>query len=1000
MISPEHEQHKAFSEDFAEAIESYRSSTFIKSSRSSTMSSLSGQFMTDSQASSGSSASPMHVYQQLSQRVDNFKRSPQANADVAEGTQIVPAANREGRDYTSPSETEKSSPSLSNQGSMRSLASLTSLRRGSCTSQSSIDQSGEHTDDLSPHRTVRKDRRVKSSSTFSLEGPVADRDSSSPIPVVDHVREVKDQVLDGFSKISTQAKTLISNIKGRTISQPVMERILSATTWDDASGEGSLECKDSWEDGDSRQAFFIGDEEIGFGDEMPTGLGPFLSLTDLRYSELTDPVNLLDENDEVEQLLTEWSERLCLVLSQYTRTASVSTPEGRTLRHLTRICPWRMNMRMAKKCEYLATLCVIHSGSEPILDYFIDRKSESIPPYLISDVVQVSQYTALEQGRKGKAIQSSLFGRSTNLENENTRAKISSSSASSVSSISGLVSTGECSANHNENTFEITEQIESNTELSMQGSQNGSTSPTNHGLPSPNTGISLASDIECNISFTAPSAESSVVLACQFMSVFWFLMNARELCSYVEHLCSANSTLRKQKAIWTALINCLIGGTHDKLEWKPVFTTSLFTSSDVSRGLLEQKDKPRLWLIVYLLMRQQQFDEAISIALASQLQVPPLHIMYCLRACAELDNLPLSTVHQLFSGYVLSSIQQQDSSSRPMFVKEMSQSGIVDFWMESLEGSWKSDSMYQSQCVCGQPNLLTADSLPSNLRALQHILEENMVHIPRVKSTILLIGGAMALVRLKKKEDDKEDLLKLLLLATDISLFQQLIAGLQITRENCLYLLNQRASQQTTETERLSCLWCQKTYNRSEPLLTWDSVAEVILERLGPETCVDVLLESSIPKNSVSNNFFSKCVSVHEHDVQSSQLVNDAIDGLERFLWSTELTNNCCDSRLYQLILKEVELHKSVRDGLSIIDSEQDELVEMGHALQETRSLRTLEDAEVHWGTVVSVSDDCYYCGLCLSQANVAVTVFQCGHSVHHDCCQASHGCVQCQSKM
>ena len=44
---------------------------------------------------------------------------------------------------------------------------------------------------------------------------------------------------------------------------------------------------------------------------------------------------------------------------------------------------------------------------------------------------------------------------------------------------------------------------------------------------------------------------------------------------------------------------------------------------------------------------------------------------------------------------------------------------------------------------------------------------------------------------------------------------------------------------------------------------------EVVLSSLGAEGCLDVLSEADLPLESVSSNFFSKCVTSHQQTLKS-----------------------------------------------------------------------------------------------------------------------------------
>jgi len=142
------------------------------------------------------------------------------------------------------------------------------------------------------------------------------------------------------------------------------------------------------EDSGSHHAFFIGDDEILMNEDMPSALTLYLDVTDRAYCSLMHPQ--LEEGGEVDARLRDWSQHLATLLSDYTHSQhhlkSTACSTGKALRHLTKVCPWRMSESQTLQSIYLATMCVIRKQCHVMNAYSIDRPDASHPYSVLKEL--------------------------------------------------------------------------------------------------------------------------------------------------------------------------------------------------------------------------------------------------------------------------------------------------------------------------------------------------------------------------------------------------------------------------------------------------------------------------------------------------------------------------------------------------------------------------------------------------------------------------------------
>ena len=277
------------------------------------------------------------------------------------------------------------------------------------------------------------------------------------------------------------------------------------------------------EDSGSHHGFFIGDgDDLSMSEETPSSLSVYLELTQSTYEALTDPLVLYD-TEECTPLLEKWCQKLCLVLSQYTGRQHAAADSPPALRQVSTVCPWRMSENQMRQSRYLATLCVLSEKCECIQDYWLTAAG----------------HAADEDTRQQRYLLPWCY-------NSNTE-ELTASSEEFVETDSGLHS------NHSSPLPLLTkyrpdaspERLEAN----LDGPEANSDTEMTVELSHPDR-CTDQSDSRSGIPVTLQST-------CRFMSAFWFLIDGDELCTYIEQLSYTDTD--KQKALWSTLINCLIG---------------------------------------------------------------------------------------------------------------------------------------------------------------------------------------------------------------------------------------------------------------------------------------------------------------------------------------------------------------------------------------------------------------------------------------------------------
>ena len=353
-------------------------------------------------------------------------------------------------------------------------------------------------------------------------------------------------------------------------------------------------------------------------DEMPSTLQHFLDLTEKTYTSLTSPVQLFTDNQRIETLLETWSQKLCFLLSQYTRSGNKPVSDRRTLRSITRICPWRMTSQQTNKCKYLATLCILYACCDSLLDYTVDRQSDTSQQYLVPNALQESmdlKQTLVPDSTSDKlsldGLDAALHSKGhdpssvvstdcslspssftsekvtvcsaptiTEDEDQNTSANIASTditstttsestSATTSTNTSATTSTNTTAATSTTTTAAtstVTKLSSSLTNDYQAASPHCSIDDSTNHSPLTNDNHSLTQHDSSLADETLKESladdgiyPTSLAIVCQFVSTFWFLVNQKELCSYIEKLSADKKESEKQKYLWITLMNCLVG---------------------------------------------------------------------------------------------------------------------------------------------------------------------------------------------------------------------------------------------------------------------------------------------------------------------------------------------------------------------------------------------------------------------------------------------------------
>lgn len=238
-------------------------------------------------------------------------------------------------------------------------------------------------------------------------------------------------------------------------------------------------------------------------DETPSSLSAYLELTESTYSRLSDPLVLINK-EEVTPLLERWSQKLCLVLSQYSNSRHSSDGPA-SLRQITRVCPWRMSGELMRQSRYLCTLSVLTRCCECIQDY----KMTSCDHTADSELYLMPWCYDCEGA--------SLRGGGDFVETD-----------------SGL---------HSDHSSPLTLL----TSYKQQYSEDSEESQHE-----------TAELTDSRVIERTDSCLSGVLQStCRFMSTFWFLMDIDQLCTHIEQL--SNTDTIRERALWGTLINCLVG---------------------------------------------------------------------------------------------------------------------------------------------------------------------------------------------------------------------------------------------------------------------------------------------------------------------------------------------------------------------------------------------------------------------------------------------------------
>ncbi|XP_052800532.1 uncharacterized protein LOC128231569 [Mya arenaria] len=167
-------------------------------------------------------------------------------------------------------------------------------------------------------------------------------------------------------------------------------------------------------------------------------------------------------------------------------------------------------------------------------------------------------------------------------------------------------------------------------------------------------------------------------------------------------------------------------------------------------------------------------------------------------------------------------------------------------------------------------------------------------------------------------------------------------------------------------------------------LLTWSSLAILLVRYVGPEGAVSLLEECQVPDGVLSPEFFQTCLLSGLVNNYQRKVLHAMLEKVDSYLWSQRPT----------AVTPQVHFLAVTERSISGETSQQQQRTQAqalgGYLCSEGDPAYQTEDPECHWGIKTRINKVCLCCNISLMEAvshdDPGVLIFKCGHGFHKLC--------------